>query len=93
MLHDALHRVEACVPPPALQPPPHGQALLLVAEAQLTLLLRLALAGPPAARSASAQRLAGLHALAKLSQCRAIDLQPEEPGFGQFTGGVRGCTG
>ncbi|KAL4441042.1 hypothetical protein ABPG77_010473 [Micractinium sp. CCAP 211/92] len=68
------------------QPPPHGQALLLVAEAQLTLLLRLALAGPPAARSASAQRLAGLHALAKLSQCRAIDLQPEEPGFGQFTG-------
>lgn len=69
------------------QPPPHGQALLLVSEAQLTLLLRLALAGPPAARSASAQRLFGLHALAKLSQCRAIDLQPEEPGFGQYTGG------
>ncbi|KAL4457392.1 hypothetical protein ABPG75_012257 [Micractinium tetrahymenae] len=68
------------------QPPPHGQALLLVAESQLTLLLRLALAGPPAARSASAQRLFGLHALSKLSQCRAIDLQPEEPGFGQYTG-------
>ena len=69
-----------------MQPPPRGQALLLVAEAQLTLLLRLALAGPPSQRSASAQKLFGLHALAKLSQCRAIDLQPEEPGFGQYSG-------
>jgi hypothetical protein len=68
------------------QPPPRGQALLLVAEAQLTLLLRLALAGPASQRSASAQKLFGLHALAKLSQCRAIDLQPEEPGFGQYSG-------
>ncbi len=49
-------------------------------------LLRLALAGPPSARSASAQRLFGLHVLAKLSKCRALDLQPEEPGFGQFGG-------
>ncbi|KAL4853554.1 Nuclear pore complex protein NUP205 [Chlorella vulgaris] len=71
------------------QPPPRGQALMLVVEAQLTLMLRLALAGPPSARSASAQRLFGLHVLAKLSKCRALDLQPEEPGFGQF-GGLAG---
>lgn len=68
------------------QPPPRGAALMLVAEGQLTLLLRLALAGPPAQRSAAAQRLFGLHALSRLSQCRALDLQPEEPGFGRHTG-------
>lgn len=73
------------------QPPPRGQAALLVVQGQLALLLRLALAGPPAQRSASAQKLFGLHALTKLSQCRAIDLQPEEPGFGQHTGGQLGC--
>eukprot|EP00887_Chlorella_sp_A99_P002898 scaffold6.g2898.t1 len=68
------------------QPPPRGQALLLVIEAQLTLLLRLALAGPPAARAASAQRLFSLQALPRLTQCRALDLQPEEPGFAQLSG-------
>lgn len=71
---------------PCLQPPPRGQALMLVVEGQLTLLLRLALTGPPAQRAAAAQRLFALHALPRLSQCRALDLQPEEPGFGQYSG-------
>lgn len=71
------------IPP---QPPPRGQALLLVVEGQLTLLLRLALTGPAAQRAAAAQRLFALHALPRLSQCRALDLQPEEPGFGQYSG-------
>ena len=82
-------------PPPRpspMQPPPSGQALLLVAEAQLTLLLRLAMAGPPLHRAASAQRLLSLHALPRLAQCRALGLQPEEPGFAQYTG-VRGAGG
>lgn len=68
------------------QPLPRGQALLLVVEGQLTLLLRLALTGPAAQRAAAAQRLFALHALPRLSQCRALDLQPEEPGFGQCSG-------
>ena len=55
-------------------------------EGQLTLLLRLALTGPAAQRAAAAQRLFALHALPRLSQCRALDLQPEEPGFGQCSG-------
>lgn len=59
---------------------------MLVVEGQLTLLLRLALTGPPAQRAAAAQRLFALHALPRLSQCRALDLQPEEPGFGQYSG-------
>lgn len=77
-------------PSSPLQPPPRGQALLLVVEGQLTLLLRLALTGPAAQRAAAAQRLFALHALPRLSQCRALDLQPEEPGFGQYSGEALG---
>ena len=75
-----------CPPLHPLQPPPRGQALLLVVEGHLTLLLRLALTGPAAQRATAAQRLFALHALPRLSQCRALDLQPEEPGFGQYSG-------
>lgn len=71
-----------------MQPPPQGQAALLVVEGQLALLLRLALAGPPAARASSAQRLFALHAIPKLGACKGLDLQPEEPGFGLRTGGL-----
>jgi len=52
-----------------------------VAEAQLTLLLRLALAGPAGQRAASAQKLFTLQALPRLSGCQILGLQPEEPGF------------
>lgn len=65
-----------------VQPPPVGQAVTLVAEAKLALLLRLALAGPPTHRAASAQKLFSLQALPRLAASRALDLQPEEPGFG-----------
>ena len=64
-----------------MQPPPAGQAATLVVEAKLALLLRLALAGPPSHRASSAQKLFSLQALPRLAACRAIDLQPEEPGF------------
>jgi hypothetical protein len=74
--------------PPFVQPPPQGQAALLVVEGQLALLLRLALAGPPAARASSAQRLFALHAIPKLGACKGLDLQPEEPGFGLRSGGL-----
>ena len=57
-----------------------------MAEAQLTLLLRLALAGPPGGAAAAAQRLFALQALPRLAACRGLDLQPEEPGFSQLSG-------
>ena len=69
-------------PEALVQPPPAGQAATLVAEAKLALLLRLALAGPPNQRAASAQKLFSLQALPRLAASRVLDLLPEEPGFG-----------
>jgi hypothetical protein len=94
-LTDELHRITLPArllqdvqdqPPEALvQPPPAGQAATLVMEAKLSLLLRLSLSGPPTHRAASAQKIFSLQALPRLSACRSLDLQPEEPGFGSTT--------
>jgi hypothetical protein len=93
---DALHRaaltprlLAALQDLPAEAPSPGGQAaaLALVAGSQLTLLLRLAMAGPPGQRAAAAERLFALQALPRLAACRALDVQPEEPGFGPASSG------
>jgi len=62
-----------------------GQAILLAAEARLNLLLCLVLGGPPAKRSAAAQRLFSLQAIPRLGRCQALSIQPEEPGMGTMT--------
>jgi len=62
-----------------------GQAMLLAAEARLNLLLCLVLGGPPAKRSAAAQRLFSLQAIPRLGRCQALSIQPEEPGMGTMT--------
>lgn len=58
-----------------------GQAMLLAAESRLNLLLCLVLGGPPAKRSAAAQRLFSLQAIPRLGRCQALSIQPEEPGM------------
>jgi hypothetical protein len=81
-----LQELEAAPPPALAAPTAAGQAATLVAECRLTLLLRLALAGPPAQKAAAAQRLFSLQTLPRLARCAALDLQPEEPGFGGASG-------
>jgi hypothetical protein len=61
---------------------------MLVVEAQLTVLLRLVLSGPPAGRAAAAQQLFSAQVLSKLAMCTALDVQPEEPGYA-YVGGER----
>lgn len=51
-----------------------------VLEAQLALLLRLSAAGGAAARTSSAKALVDAGGLGALAGCRALDLEPEEPG-------------
>lgn len=65
--------------------PPVGQVMMLVAEAQLTLLVTLAVAGGPSQRQHSVQRLFSLQALTHLTSIPALDVQPEEPGFGSLS--------
>jgi hypothetical protein len=81
-----LQELEAAPPAALAAPTAAGQAATLVAECRLTLLLRLALAGPPAQKAAAAQRLFSLQTLPRLARCAALDLQPEEPGFGGALG-------
>jgi len=77
LLQDLRDQATAPLATPAVS----GQAVTLVAEAQLTLLLQLALAGPVTHRVVSAQKLYALQTIPRLTACRALDLQPEEPGF------------
>lgn len=65
---------------------PASHAVMLVVEAQLTVLLRLVLSGPPAGRAAAAQQLFSAQVLSKLAACTALDVQPEEPGY-TYAGG------
>lgn len=51
-----------------------------VVEAQLSLLLRLAEAGPARQRALSAQRLHALHVLQYAKGCTALGMEPEDPG-------------
>lgn len=70
---------------PISQPTHLGQAITVIIEAQLALLIRLTLAGPPSQRTAAARKLLALHTIPKLAHAQIIDIQPEEPGFSSTT--------
>ena len=62
-----------------------GQSNALVVQSQLMLLMRIADAGPPAQKIASAQKLGSLQPIRILSKARILDIEPEDPGYDSFS--------
>jgi hypothetical protein len=96
-LPQTLLQCVAGVPPALLANPSRASRRgVLVVSAQLALLLALVQAGSSAAaRQAAAHALFTLQPLQHLTGCRAIDLEPEEPGAGGGFGAgrLRGAAG